>query len=71
MLIKVMEDEFFPADLVVLKSSDQAGGLYVETKNLDGETNLKTKAVNRLLNKKYCNHKDADWSSLKGKIESE
>ena len=47
MLIKVMEDEFFPADLVVLKSSDKGGGLYVETKNLDGETNLKTKAVNR------------------------
>ena len=45
MLLKVKEDEFFPADMIVLKSSDSAGGLYIETKNLDGETNLKAKAV--------------------------
>lgn len=50
MLVKVMEDEFFPADLIVLKSSDEAGGLYVETKNLDGETNLKAKSVQRAIN---------------------
>jgi len=50
MLIKINEDEFFPADIVVLQSSDKGGGLFVETKNLDGETNLKTKTVNRKLN---------------------
>lgn len=47
MLVKVLEDEFFPTDLVLLQSSDQAGGLFVETKNLDGETNLKSKSVQR------------------------
>lgn len=45
MIVKVLEDEFFPSDLIVLKSSDPQGGLYIETKNLDGETNLKAKAV--------------------------
>ena len=45
MIVKVKEDEFFPADMIVLKSFDSKGGLYVETKNLDGETNLKSKSV--------------------------
>jgi len=53
MLVKVIEDEFFPSDMVVLQSSDKGGGLYVETKNLDGETNLKSKAVYRKLNDEY------------------
>ena len=49
MIVKVMEDEFFPSDMIVLKSADEKGGLFVETKNLDGETNLKTKSVHRLM----------------------
>lgn len=53
MLIRVNEDEFFPADLIVLKSSDAKGGLFVETKNLDGETNLKAKSVHRLMLGKF------------------
>jgi P-type E1-E2 ATPase len=42
-LIKVNKNERFPADLILIKSSDAAGVAYVETVNLDGETNLKTK----------------------------
>lgn len=44
-LVKVLDEEFIPSDLVVLRSSDSKGGLYIETKNLDGETNLKNKHV--------------------------
>jgi len=44
-VIKVMCDEFIPSDLILLASSDKKGTLYIETKNLDGETNLKIKTV--------------------------
>jgi magnesium-transporting ATPase (P-type) len=32
---------------VILKSSDPKGGCFVETKGLDGETNLKVKSVQK------------------------
>lgn len=42
-IIKVCEGGFFPADLICLASSDPTGMLFVNTMNLDGETNLKEK----------------------------
>ena len=44
-VIKVTNDEFIPADLVLIQSSEPKGTLFIETKNLDGETNLKIKNV--------------------------
>lgn len=42
-IVKVEKDQFFPADLLFLSSSYEDGICYVETMNLDGETNLKVK----------------------------
>lgn len=37
------KNEFFPADMAVLATSEPKNICFVETKNLDGETNLKHK----------------------------
>lgn len=40
-LVEVMQDEQLPADIVIVSSALPSGMCYVETANLDGETNLK------------------------------
>ena len=42
-----MENEFFPCDMYILSSSLKKGICFVETKNLDGETNLKHKQADK------------------------
>ncbi|PBP17509.1 phospholipid-translocating P-type ATPase [Diplocarpon rosae] len=42
-MIRVESEEPFPADIVLLASSEPEGLCYIETANLDGETNLKIK----------------------------
>ncbi len=45
-VIKIEENESIAADVLVIYSSDRKSGkCFVETKNLDGETNLKLKQV--------------------------
>lgn len=42
-IVRVESEESFPADIVLLASSEPEGLCYIETANLDGETNLKIK----------------------------
>ena len=44
-VVYVTEGEEVAADLVLLKSSDPAGDAYIQTANLDGETNLKQRTA--------------------------
>lgn len=47
-ILKVKEDEGIPADMVLLHTA-QDNISYVETKDIDGETNLKLKSANMKL----------------------
>ena len=57
-IIKVEEGEYFPADIVLLKTSEKKGNCAIETKNLDGETNLKSKVTDKKLMNFFKNEDD-------------
>ncbi|KAK9113745.1 hypothetical protein Syun_020542 [Stephania yunnanensis] len=67
-LVKVEKDEYFPADLVLLSSCYDDGICYVETTNLDGETNLKVKQP---LEATYSMHDENSFQQFKALIKCE
>ncbi|XP_022149003.1 putative phospholipid-transporting ATPase 9 isoform X2 [Momordica charantia] len=67
-IVKVEKDEFFPADIVLLSSSYEDAICYVETMNLDGETNLKLKQA---LEVTLDMHEDSIFRSFKAIIKCE
>ncbi|MCO5555633.1 hypothetical protein L7F22_009178 [Adiantum nelumboides] len=67
-VVRVQKDEFFPADLLFLSSSYPDGICYVETMNLDGETNLKLKKTDEVTLKFDG---DGEFEGFKGLIRCE
>ena len=41
--VKILDNEFFPTDMICLASSDSEGNCFIQTSSLDGEKNLKPK----------------------------
>ncbi|KAI1433937.1 hypothetical protein GGR50DRAFT_695569 [Xylaria sp. CBS 124048] len=67
-IVRVESEEPFPADIVLLASSEPEGLCYIETANLDGETNLKIKQA---LPETSALVSSAELSRLGGRIRSE
>ncbi|XP_076284102.1 phospholipid-transporting ATPase IF [Lasioglossum baleicum] len=82
-LVKVSRDEDIPCDLLLLYSSEEDERCYITTANLDGETNLKTLMVPKVLSKMTtteivsmqatitCQHPSSDLYGFHGKLEIE
>ena len=63
-IIKILKNEELSADVLILKTSNSNGYAYIETKSLDGETNLKEKiAIGE-----YRDLNEENYSDLNGVI---
>ncbi|KAH7856369.1 hypothetical protein Vadar_000649 [Vaccinium darrowii] len=67
-VVKVKQDGFFPADLLFLAGTNADGVCYVETANLDGETNLK---IRKALEKTWDYVTPDKASEFKGEVQCE
>ena len=82
-LLMLSSDEYLPADLVCLKSSNEGGICFIMTSSLDGEKNLKQKFVPKEIEDKvkregfnwkgsiHCNSPNADLNDFNGEIKME
>ncbi|ETI56065.1 hypothetical protein F441_01302 [Phytophthora nicotianae CJ01A1] len=50
-LVRIHEREAFPADGIILASSEENGSCFIDTSNLDGEANLKSRSSLRVTSK--------------------
>ncbi|KAI7896450.1 uncharacterized protein EV154DRAFT_492260 [Mucor mucedo] len=67
-ICRIDNSQFFPADLILISSSEPEGLCYIETSNLDGEVNLKIKQA---LPETASYISPAQLSTLGGVVQSE
>ncbi|KOX76982.1 putative phospholipid-transporting ATPase IH [Melipona quadrifasciata] len=80
-LVKVYREQDVPCDLLLLFSTEDTKRCYITTSNLDGETNLKSVMVPKILSKMTmsqivsmeatvtCQHPSSDLYNFHGKLE--
>ncbi|ONM06509.1 Phospholipid-transporting ATPase 3 [Zea mays] len=67
-IVRIKQDGYFPADLLFLSSTNPDGICYIETANLDGETNLK---IRKALEKTWDYVIPEKASEFKGEVQCE
>ncbi|CAM0957021.1 unnamed protein product [Alopecurus aequalis] len=67
-IVRIKQDSYFPADLLFLSSTNPDGVCYIETANLDGETNLK---IRKALEKTWDYLLPEKASEFKGEVQCE
>ncbi|KAJ4849836.1 Phospholipid-transporting ATPase 3 [Turnera subulata] len=67
-IVRVKQDGFFPADLLFLAGTNPDGVCYIETANLDGETNLK---IRKALEKTWDYLTPEKAAEFKGEVQCE
>lgn len=70
-ILRVQNNEEVPADILILSSSDDDNCCFVETKNLDGETNLKVKQAMKFTTDEQKIKRADDFMDLDFELESE
>lgn len=68
-ILKISDREPLPADVILVASSNEDGLAYIETKQLDGESNLKVKVVPPAISSSFRDEERA--LRAKGRIECE
>jgi len=64
-IINVLKEEEYCADCIIIKSSNETGYCFIDTKNLDGETNLKEKCAIE----EFKNIGEKRYSQLSGSLD--
>ncbi|KAG2538155.1 hypothetical protein PVAP13_9NG382100 [Panicum virgatum] len=67
-IVRIKKDGYFPADLLFLSSTNPDGVCYIETANLDGETNLK---IRKALERTWDFVTPEKASGFKGEVQCE
>ncbi|CAN6288228.1 unnamed protein product [Urochloa humidicola] len=67
-IVRIKQDGYFPADVLFLSSTNPDGVCYIETANLDGETNLK---IRKALEKTWDFVSPDRASGFKGEVQCE
>ncbi|KAM1065591.1 hypothetical protein ACFX2B_020881 [Malus domestica] len=67
-IVRIKQNGYFPADLLFLAGTNPDGVCYIETANLDGETNLK---IRKALEKTWDYSSPEKASEFKGEVQCE